>query len=118
MKKTRFETHVVSMFKGFKNEGLIIPLQRNQKIIGQLRLITKNILASKSEILLLALWREKNQQYFPSQFKVTLPGTKKWINKELIKRKERILFFVEDSSRRRKIIGHMGLNSFNYEKKS
>ncbi len=71
--------------------------------------INKEILQASSltDVTLLAKWRAENSQAFPTQFKVTIDGTKIWCDKALINNPERILFWVVDS--RDQKIGHVGL---------
>ncbi len=66
----------------------------------------------------LAEWREKVQPYFPSQFQVTLEGTRGWLENQVIKLFDRILFFVRDVGRTNAPIGHVGLYRFNWEEES
>lgn len=72
--------------------------------------------SSRNAVLLLTAWRKKNDWWFPSQFKVTYAGTKRWLSSQLIEKKGRILFFLEDGKGNK--IGHMGLYTFNYEDNS
>lgn len=53
-------------------------------------------------------WREKNMFAFPTQFKVTIEGTKKWVREQLLDIDGRILFLVTRADG--KIIGHLGYN--------
>ncbi len=101
-----------------KTTGQKISIHHKSEIVGWLRPITKNILTNIEEIHLLAKWRKENQRFFPSQFRVTLKGTKKWAEQELINKKNRILFFIEINNEKAEIIGHMGLNRFDSEKKT
>jgi len=64
-------------------------------------------------IKLLAEWREKIQEYFPSQFKVTEEGTGKWLENAVLKTKDRLLFWVVNSKGEK--IGHVGLFRFDYK---
>lgn len=78
--------------------------------------ITASDQLSRKVISLLTLWRKNNDWWFPSQFNVTYEGTKRWLTSQLIEKKGRILFFLED--RKHNKIGHMGLYTFNYEENS
>jgi perosamine synthetase len=53
-----------------------------------------------------AQWRSENSAVYPSQFKVTVEGTKKWLTNNLLNVEDRILFLVLDRYGNR--IGHLG----------
>lgn len=93
-------------------------LVRNAKgdIVGCLEAITKRDAKDKAVIRDLKAWRQKNQQAFPSQFNVTLKGTRIWFQTQLMDKKDRILFFVKDLDGNR--VGHLGLYRFDYEQKA
>lgn len=122
MRKKNFRNHIINLFKKLKNKKdyrgtyFRISLVNNDKLIGYLRLISKDILKNDSEIKVLAKWRKKNQKWFPSQFNVTYKGTKKWAQEQLFEKEDRILFFVETA--RKKPLGHMGLFRFDWKKNS
>ncbi len=61
------------------------------------------------------LWREKNQQWFPSQFPLSKDGTIEWYKTQVYGKEDRILFWVGCNGGK---IGHIGLNSFNWEEQS
>lgn len=60
----------------------------------------------------LSQWREKAQQWFPSQFKITNKGTERWAQRLISNSPDRILFWVKNS--KGQLIGHVGLFRFNY----
>ena len=93
-----------------------IPIYNNQIIIGYLIPITEDILNNTEDIQLLAKWREENQEWFPSQFKVTFEGTKKWIKDSLLAEADRLLYWVCDNQEYK--IGHIGLYRFDCYNKS
>lgn len=68
-------------------------------------------------IRLLAQWRDHAQEFFPSQFAVTFEGTKLWMENQVIKNFDRILFLVS-SARNNTPVGHLGLYRFNWKEKS
>ena len=90
-------------------------IKSNGIVVGKLIPITISDLNDDKKITLLQNWRSDNQHAFPSQFKVTFEGTKEWINKQLLQKKDRILFFVADEDG--KLIGHVGLFRIDYQKK-
>lgn len=83
----------------------------------EIHVITKNLLNEDLVIKLLAKWRDKANVWFPTQFKVTLEGTKKWAQEQLINKKDRILFFLQIEEEKEPF-GHIGFYRFDYGKKS
>lgn len=124
MKTNAYSKFIVELFNSLKNKTdpdssfYKIPVAFNQKTIGQLRLITNDILKNDREISLLARWRKRNQRWFPTQFEVTFEGTKKWAKNQLIEKQDRILFFIESGRTNSILIGHLGLNRFDYKNRS
>ncbi|MEK7592860.1 MAG: GNAT family N-acetyltransferase, partial [Patescibacteria group bacterium] len=78
--------------------------------------VTSKDQSSRKSISLLTDWRKKNDWWFPSQFKVTYEGTKRWLTTQLLEKKGRVLFFLEDD--RGKRLGHLGLYSFDFKDNS
>ena len=121
MRTNDFRNFIITLCKDLKNKTYPefsfyrIPIIDKNKSIAWLRLITKDILKNDREIRLLAKWRNRNQHWFPTQFKVTFAGTKKWAREQLIEKDDRILFFIETDQRKPSVIGHIGLNRFDYE---
>jgi perosamine synthetase len=109
---------VLSEYKKPAREGLdycCLPISANNEQVGRLRPATTSSLNNESEINLLVNWRISLQEWFPSQFKVTFDGTKKWLDEQVIQKNERILFFVETNEGFP--IGYAGLLGFNYKKR-
>jgi len=103
-------------FKSIKQKDNLenhIPILRDSDNIGTLVPITNEVLKSHDDIALLAKWRDESQEWFPTQFKVTIEGTKKWLENALLGTSDRILYFVcnKDGDK----IGHVGLNRFDYK---
>ncbi len=97
--------------------GLCSVTDKPQTII--LDPITASDVFNPEVIRTLAEWREKVQPYFPSQFKVTFEGTQVWLENQVIKLFDRILFFVKEVNVRDNVpIGHVGLYRFNWEERS
>lgn len=93
-----------------------IPIYNPQKeLIAYLKPLTKNTLSNDDEIALLAKWRKENSFAFPSIFRVTKKGTKIWLENQLLKNSTRILFFIESAEIKFKLIGHIGLYSFDFQ---
>jgi polyisoprenyl-phosphate glycosyltransferase len=66
-------------------------------------------LHADDEILIekLAAWRAENSFAYPTQFKVTTEGTKKWLRERVLDTEDRILFLVVDQ--KGYVVGHIGL---------
>ena len=95
-----------------KDSNFKIPIYQEKGQIGNLTNITKN----DYNMGLLKEWREKSQYAFPTVFKVTLEGTEKWLEEQVMKREDRILFMIENNKRIYE--GHLGFSNFNYIDKS
>lgn len=93
----------------------IIPIQKDALIVGYLRIVSKVSLKDPREIRLLAAWRRKYARWFPSQFRVTFKGTRKWVQEQLLEKEDRILFMIEDLNKLP--IGHIGLYRFNFDER-
>jgi len=92
--------------------GRELPIVTGGRTVGFLEPITMKTLESDKDVELLAAWRDKAQPWFPSQFMVTKERTKTWVDKQLMKLKDRILFFVKKASGER--VGHVGLFRFDF----
>lgn len=108
IKNEKFNTNLPQKFPVYDDTGLLIAF---------LKPLTKSTINNSKEIKLLAKWREENSFAFPTKFKVTLEGTKKW-TKGLIKDPTRILFFIEMNAKTNTLVGHMGLYTFNFKENS
>ena len=82
----------------------------NQKY--KLILITKDCIKNRDIIRLLAKWRKKHQSWFQAQFKVTVKGTKIWLEKKVIETPDRLLFLIDINNN---FIGHIGFFRFNFK---
>jgi RimJ/RimL family protein N-acetyltransferase len=79
--------------------------------------ITKKIISEKKTISLLALWRKNSQKNFPSQFRITFAGTKKWAHNQLLEKDDRVLFFLRKENNKLPF-AHMGLYRLDSKNKS
>ena len=116
-KSGEFRRKILSLFKKIKSSGRasqLIPIYEKNRVVAQLRLITSDF--TNEEVKLLAEWREASAEWFPSQFKVTKKGTRKWLKEKVINAKDRILFWVQDLEGL--FIGHMGLYRFDFKNRS
>lgn len=113
-----FRDNVDNMLNEYKKaqdsdiSNYCIPLTENGYYKGRLRPITYESLKNDEDIAMLARWRKDAQEWFPSQFNVTIDGTRKWLEEAVLQTKDRILFWVEDNNG--KPIGHVGLYRFDY----
>ena len=116
-----YRDKVNQIIRTFKNaqpdeiNSFCLPLMAENKFLGRLRPLTNRSLKNQNEVQILADWREAAQNWFPSQFKVTLDGTRRWLEKQVLQTDDRILFMVEDD--RGTPIGHVGLFRFDYKQK-
>ncbi len=67
---------------------------------------------NKTIINLLAKWRKSHEKWFPSQFKVTKEGTKKWLKEKVIEVPDRLLFMIRVNN---KYFGHVGIFRFDFD---
>lgn len=74
---------------------------------AKLEMVTYQTLEEPGAIERLAEWRKQTAEWFPSQFEVTLEGTKSWLKSAVLDQKDRLLFWVIDSLGNR--VGHVGL---------
>jgi len=63
-------------------------------------------------IRLLAKWRKNSEQWFLTQFPVTVERTRKWYRKLLMDDADRLLFLIKIDGN---YVGHVGLNRFDFE---
>ncbi len=117
-----FQKRVLDIFSQLKIGKHYQPLpyklpiyNEREELIAILRPLNIKTLQNNMEISLLSKWRKENSFAFPSQFKVTLKGTKIWLEKQFIYNPSRILFFIEDTAKKPKLVGHLGLYSFDFQ---
>lgn len=122
MTTLEYKKKVEKMLYGLKRRkdvdvpALIATPLPNGKIL-KLKVITDKHVLDDDQIKRLALWRDRVNTWFPSQFIVTHEGTKKWAKEMLMEKADRILFFMyldnDDEP-----FGHVGLYRFNYKYKT
>jgi RimJ/RimL family protein N-acetyltransferase len=93
-----------------------LPIVSDGQVKGKLDPIINDDVEDEKVVKLLAKWREENSFAFPSQFTVTLPGTKSWLQKQLLENETRLLFLIKDEAGIP--IGHIGLYSFDFAENS
>ena len=89
----------------------------NDAPCGWLEPLTRECVTT-SHAIRLGRWREENSFAFPSQFKVTVEGTKKWLKNQVVDNPERILFYIFSDKNTRDPVGHLGLASFDFDQNS
>ena len=80
-----------------------IPLEDDR---GWLVPVTYLHLDDPAVIAMLSKWRADNQASFPTRFRVTEEGTRKWLKEQVLERADRTLFLVTD--RHGAPVGHVG----------
>ena len=111
---------VLSALRSFKVIGpapeTTLPLMQMRKVVGRLEPVCWADCDRPETAMLLAKWREKANPFFPSQFPVTLEGTRRWLIKGVLEAPDRILFWVKTAQGRP--VGHVGLFRFDFDQKS
>lgn len=122
MKTDSFKRATEKILHALKTDKKIsVPSRLFKKLPNKKKLnayvVTTKLLEDDRVIKLLADWRQKSNLWFPSQFNVTVDGTKNWASNQLLKKKDRILFFLQVEGEKEPF-GHIGLYRFDYGKKS
>jgi perosamine synthetase len=114
-----YEREVLETLRRLKSvspEGgpaVAIPVRDGDEVVGRLRPIPECPPGRINEdIKLLAKWRDAASAWFPSQFKVTEEGTRRWYSEQVIQAPDRILFMVETAQG--VPVGHLGLFRFEF----
>ncbi len=118
---SEFKQRVITIFRELKHTipspaAPVIPIYQDGVVTALLRVVSDTSLRSPREIQNLASWRRKSNRWFPSQFRVTIAGTKRWSKTQLLDKEDRILFMIEDLKGR--AIGHLGLYRFDFHARS
>jgi len=90
-----------------------IPIMVKENEVGRLIPITWQHLNDEHVLQKLMDWRTTVQDWFPTQSPVTLTGTRRWLDRAVLRQPDRVLFLVEDDQG--KTVGHVGLNRFQYQ---
>jgi transketolase len=102
----RFSQAVADCFSRQKDAGTA----RAMALPEDLGLLQPIIFGDEQDAALvadLAAWREASAFAYPSQFRVTQEGTRRWLENGILKNPNRLLLLVIDASGER--IGHVGL---------
>lgn len=117
-----FQEYIENTLKKLKNREkankvpseIRIPITHSSGAL--LSVLSKDMVKDDVLVKDLARWRRENVEWFPSQFPVTVEGTRKWLDSQVIKLSDRILFIIKTLEG--KPYGHMGLFRFNFYEKS
>jgi RimJ/RimL family protein N-acetyltransferase len=108
---------VLATLRRFKETAIsspiALPLVMDRLIVGWLTPVGRHDVERPASVALLARWREAAAEAFPSQFQVTLAGTKRWLVQHLLDVPDRLLFWVKTYSG--DAIGHLGLFHFDWD---
>ena len=119
-KKNEYYKKITLILKNIKFESesqnkTVIPIYNDaNKKVAEFKPITSHF--TEEQIELLARWREVNAFWFPSQFKVTKEGTRKWFKEQVLDKEDRILFMLQTLNGIQ--FGHMGLYRFDFKNKT
>lgn len=123
MKEEEYTRFITSQFDCMKRKNpqlfyICIPiLNENSLVIGFLKPITFDYKRIYPEcIQLFGQWRAENPSLSNSLFEITDERTEKWLDHLILKRKDRLLFLIDDLSNNH--IGHIAFSSFNHNKQS
>jgi hypothetical protein len=75
--------------------------------VGRLTPFTNATLSDHALVEELTLWRNKNSQFFLTQFEATVPRTIRWLEKAVLADPTRLMFFVHDLGD--EPVGHVGV---------
>lgn len=101
----------VNKVKDLKNKSQYkIKIKKIDNTQLYLRVINSSDLEDRTLLKKLTVWRKREEKWFASQFNVTSPRTKKWLQDSVIDNPLRILFVIEDDNGN--FIGHAGFNRY------
>lgn len=118
MKRAAVE-EVLEEYKRRRKEDILhlLPVYQEDILMGYLRPITFDYKISLPGIVpALSTWRRDTPYAWNSVFKVTDEGTEEWLEKFVLRNKNRIIFIVQDLDHH--YIGQIGLAAFNENDKS
>lgn len=86
-----------------KDDG---PIDFNHIPMNDHKIILRLVDDSNDTINLLTIWRNKFWDAFPEKFNATNERTRKWLNEQVLKKPDRILFLILLNKKK---IGHIGI---------
>ena len=106
------ERRILALFRHAKEQPsgwrTALPVILNGHQAGRLEPVTESDHGQPPLVDLLAKWREAARDAFPTQFQITLEGTRNWLTNQVLGIPDRILFWIRgdhDGAR----LGHLGL---------
>lgn len=119
----KYKAYISELFDSLKRKNLFdeyrsLPLlDKDAKIVGFLRPLTFDYeIIYPEAVSLISKWRRENPTLSNSVFEVTDQRTKKWIDELILRRKDRILFFIDDLQGHH--VGHIAYSSFDFQNKT
>lgn len=106
-------------YKRSKREDILhlLPIYQRNELVAYLRPITFDYKISLPGIVnALSKWRRENPNAWASVFDVTDERTEKWLEKYVLRNKDRIIFVIQDL--KNDYIGQIGFAGFDYNEKS
>lgn len=107
-----FIEHVKTRIQCLKEGSLAVALPRLEGLPARLEPLTWKDVERPESLALLAQWRQAAMDAFPTQFPVTLRGTRAWLREQVLQVADRLLFWVADEAGNR--YGHLGLARFDF----
>lgn len=124
MEDTEFKSRVINTFKTMKYEldskleELVIPVKKEGNIIGYLRPIPAELKGiAQYDAELISKWRNKYRENFLTWQTYTPEGVKQWLQEQISKREDTIIFMVQKSLLTPPI-GQISLTNFNFKEKA
>jgi len=118
-----FRVQTTELFNKMKrinasDEYVCIPILDSKKhIVGLLKPITYDYKELYSDIVpIMSRWRRDNPSLSNSVFKVTEERTTRWLDELILKRGDRLLFFIDELDGRH--VGHIAYSSFDFDNKT
>lgn len=116
----KYDEYISNLFNLYKRKNVFDPMicfpiiNDKEEIIGLLKPIPFDYRRMYPEsITLLGKWREENPSLSNSVFVITNERTENWLDNLILKRKDRILFYIDDLSNCH--LGHIAFSSFDFQ---
>jgi RimJ/RimL family protein N-acetyltransferase len=106
---------VCRRIRQLKDASSAVPVARPGEPSARLEPVTWQDVDRPESVALLAQWRLAAADAFPTQFPVTLRGTRDWLRQQVLDTPDRLLFWVVDGRGNR--LGHLGLARFDFARR-